>query len=51
MMHGANSGIPSAATVNRTQDVNPLENVLKFKGIIVKILTMSASGFHLIACQ
>ena len=51
MMPGANPGIPSATAVNRTQDIDPLENVLKFKGIIVKILTMSASGSHLMACQ
>jgi hypothetical protein len=50
-MQGANSGISSAATMDRTQDVNSLESVFKHKGIVIEVLAMPANTIHLIACQ
>jgi hypothetical protein len=51
-MQGTNSGISSAATMDRAQDVNPLEGVFKHERIVIEVLAMPAAiTIHLIACQ
>jgi len=46
IMQGTDSGISSAATMDRTQDVNPLEGVFKYKRIVIEVLAIPANTIH-----
>jgi hypothetical protein len=51
VVQAAYARIPPGGAVDRTQGINPLEDALKHKGIIVKISAAAADRHHFIACQ